>query len=75
MRLVSPFFSAPLGLLMIARYLCLVSVLRHPEAKEKKGLIDMNCRTFQDALQDVFTRGWDQDKDQETESQGNQTQD
>ena len=60
------------SLLMIARYLCLVSVLRHPEAKEKKGLIDMNCRTFQDALQDVFTRGWDQDKDHETESQRDQ---
>lgn len=54
----------------IFRYLCLVSVLRHPEAKEKKGLIDMNCRTFQEALQDVFSRGWDQDqqdKDQETQ--------
>lgn len=53
-----------------SRYLCLVSVLRHPDAKEKKGLIDMNCRTFQNALQDVFGRGWDQeqqDKDPEDE--------
>lgn len=58
--------------LMASRYLCLVSVLRHPEAKEKKGLIDMNCRTFQDALQDVFSRGWDQDKDQEVDGQGSQ---
>lgn len=47
-------------------------MLRHPEAKEKKGLIDMNCRTFQDALQDVFSRGWDQDKDQEIQDQENQ---
>lgn len=44
-------------------------MLRHPQAKEKKGLIDMNCRTFQDALQDVFSRGWDQDKEQEIQEQ------
>lgn len=56
----------------VSRYLCLVSVLRHPQAKEKKGLIDMNCRTFQDALQDVFSRGWDQDKEQEIQEQQNE---
>ena len=31
----------------------------------------MNCRTFQNALQDVFGRGWDQeqqDKDPEDEA-------
>ena len=50
-------------------------MLRHPQAKEKKGLIDMNCRTFQDALQDVFSRGWDQGKEQEiqeSQNEGNQ---
>ena len=60
--------------LTFSRYLCLVSVLRHPEAKEKKGLIDMNCRTFQEALQDVFGRGWDQDQqDKDQENEENQT--
>lgn len=43
------------------RYLCLVSVIRNPEAAEKKGLIDMNCRTFQNALNEVFSRSWEQD--------------
>jgi Ras-related GTP-binding protein C/D len=43
------------------RYLCLVSVIRNPEAKDKKGLIDMNCRTFQNALNEVFSRSWEQD--------------
>jgi Ras-related GTP-binding protein C/D len=38
-------------------------VIRNPEAKEKKGLIDMNCRTFQEALNDVFSRSWEQDQD------------
>ena len=49
--------------LTLARYLCLVSVIRNPEAKEKKGLIDMNCRTFQEALNDVFSRSWEQDQE------------
>ena len=35
-----------------------------PEAKEKRGLIDLNCRTFQDALNDVFSRSWEQDEQQ-----------
>lgn len=41
------------------RYLCLVSVIKHPEAKEKKGLIDYNGHIFQDALNEVFARGWE----------------
>ena len=32
----------------------------------------MNCRTFQDALQDVFSRGWDQDKEQEIQGHSNE---
>lgn len=44
----------------IYRYLCLVSVIRNPEAKDKRGLIDMNCRTFQDALNEVFSRSWEE---------------
>ncbi|KAH1498301.1 hypothetical protein LV164_006209 [Aspergillus fumigatus] len=50
-------------LMEMNKYLCLVSVIRNPEAKEKKGLIDMNCRTFQEALNDVFSRSWEQDQD------------
>ena len=46
----------------ICRYLCLVSVIRNPEAKDKRGLIDMNCRTFQDALNEVFSRSWEQEE-------------
>lgn len=34
----------------------------------------MNCRTFQEALQDVFGRGWDQDQqDKDQENEENQT--
>jgi Ras-related GTP-binding protein C/D len=59
----------------IYRYLCLVSVIRNPEAKEKKGLIDMNCRTFQQALNDVFSRSWEQDQEAErNQSQAEQPQ-
>jgi Ras-related GTP-binding protein C/D len=35
-------------------------VIRNPEAKDKRGLIDMNCRTFQDALNEVFSRSWEE---------------
>ncbi|EEQ27129.1 GTP-binding protein GTR2 [Microsporum canis CBS 113480] len=48
-------------LMEMNKYLCLVSVIKNPDAKEKKGLIDMNCRTFQDALNEVFSRTWDQE--------------
>ncbi|KGO74993.1 Gtr1/RagA G protein [Penicillium italicum] len=47
-------------LMEMNKYLCLVSVIRNPEAKEKRGLIDMNCRTFQDALNEVFSRSWEE---------------
>ncbi|KAL4788562.1 small monomeric GTPase [Aspergillus varians] len=59
-------------LMEMNKYLCLVSVIRNPEAREKKGLIDMNCRTFQQALNDVFSRSWEQD--QEAERSQQQTQ-
>ncbi|KKA20181.1 hypothetical protein T310_5793 [Rasamsonia emersonii CBS 393.64] len=49
-------------LMEMNKYLCLVSVIRNPEAKEKKGLIDMNCRIFQDALNEIFSRGWEQEE-------------
>jgi Ras-related GTP-binding protein C/D len=45
----------------VSRYLCLVSVIKNPDAKDKKGLIDMNCRIFQDALNEVFSRKWEQE--------------
>lgn len=48
-------------LMEINKYLCLVSVIKNPEAKEKKGLIDMNCRTFQEALNEVFSRSWEEE--------------
>lgn len=47
-------------LLTGSRYLCLVSVIRNRESKEKRGLIDLNCRTFQDGLNEVFSRRWEQ---------------
>ncbi|KAJ5490792.1 GTP-binding protein gtr2 [Penicillium diatomitis] len=55
-----------LHLMEMNKYLCLVSVIRNPEAREKKGLIDMNCRTFQEALNDVFSRSWEREEDQTT---------
>jgi Ras-related GTP-binding protein C/D len=45
-------------------------VIRNSAAKEKKGLIDMNCRTFQEALNDVFSRSWEQEQEQEPEDPG-----
>ncbi|EER26906.1 Gtr1/RagA GTP-binding family protein [Coccidioides posadasii C735 delta SOWgp] len=55
-------------LMEMNKYLCLVSVIKNPEAKEVKGLIDMNCRTFQDALNEVFERKWERELDQERET-------
>lgn len=52
------------------RYLCLVAVIKKPDAKDKKGLIDMNCRIFQDALNEVLARKWEQ----EAHSAGNEGQ-
>ncbi|OJJ45748.1 hypothetical protein ASPZODRAFT_17193 [Penicilliopsis zonata CBS 506.65] len=49
-------------LMEMNKYLCLVSVIPNPEAKEKKGLIDMNCRLFQDALNEVFARSWEEEE-------------
>ncbi|EEH09625.1 Gtr1/RagA G domain-containing protein [Histoplasma capsulatum var. duboisii H88] len=47
-------------LMEMNKYLCLVSVIRNADASEKKGLIDMNCRTFQSALNEVFAKTWEQ---------------
>jgi len=44
------------------RYLCLVTVIKNKEAKEKKGIIDYNCHIFQDALTAVFDRVWEREK-------------
>ncbi|EEH50522.2 hypothetical protein PABG_12271 [Paracoccidioides brasiliensis Pb03] len=46
-------------LMEMNKYLCLVSVIKNADAKEKRGLIDMNCRTFQTALNEVFSRNWE----------------
>ncbi|KAJ9204640.1 hypothetical protein DTO166G4_8271 [Paecilomyces variotii] len=56
-------------LMEMNKYLCLVSVIRNPEAGDKKGLIDMNCRTFQNALNEVFSRSWEQDGEGEAVQQ------
>jgi Ras-related GTP-binding protein C/D len=41
------------------RFLCLVFVIKNPAAKDKKGLIDHNCYTFQDAINAVLAREWE----------------
>lgn len=55
------------------RYLCLVTVIKNDEAKDKKGLIDYNCHIFQDALGEVFARGWEKPRDGGDESGGSST--
>jgi Ras-related GTP-binding protein C/D len=55
------------------RYLCLVTVIKNNEAKDKKGLIDYNCHIFQDALADVFARGWEKPRNGGDESGGSST--
>jgi Ras-related GTP-binding protein C/D len=45
--------------------LCLVSVIKHPDAKDKKGLLDYNAHIFQDALNEVFARGWEKQENGE----------
>lgn len=34
-------------------------MIKHPEAKDKKGLIDYNVHVFQDAITEVFARKWE----------------
>jgi Ras-related GTP-binding protein C/D len=41
------------------RYLALVSVIKRPEAKQKIGLINYIVEIVQEALNDVFARGWE----------------
>ena len=40
-----------------------MALIKNPEAKDKKGLIDYNCHVFQDALNDVFDRAWEKKGD------------
>jgi Ras-related GTP-binding protein C/D len=56
-----------------SRYLCLVTVIKNDEAKDKKGLIDYNCHIFQDALGEVFARGWEKTRNGGDESGGSST--
>jgi Ras-related GTP-binding protein C/D len=44
------------------RYLCLVTVIKNPEAKDKKGLIDYNVHCFQDSLNEVLAQAWREEK-------------
>ena len=59
---MAPLFFEIYKYLMSSRYLCLVTVIKNDEAKDKKGLIDYNCHIFQDALTKVFAREWENDK-------------
>ena len=49
-----------------------MTVIKHDKAKDKKGLIDYNCHIFQDALNEVFARGWEKPQEDGEES-GTQT--
>ena len=40
-----------------------MTVIKHDEAKDKKGLIDYNCHVFQDALSEVFAKNWQKDSE------------
>ncbi|KIX94848.1 uncharacterized protein Z520_09538 [Fonsecaea multimorphosa CBS 102226] len=44
------------------RYLCLVTVIKNDDAKNKKGLIDYNCHIFQEALNQVLAQAWNAEK-------------
>ncbi|ETI19739.1 hypothetical protein G647_08752 [Cladophialophora carrionii CBS 160.54] len=44
------------------RYLCLVTIIKNPEAKDKKGLIDYNVHCFQDSLNELLAQAWREDK-------------
>ena len=44
------------------QYLCLVTVIKNEDAKNKKGLIDYNCHIFQEALNRVLAQEWNQEK-------------
>lgn len=41
------------------KHLCLVTVIRNKEAKDKKGMIDYNVHIFQEALKAIFDRSWE----------------
>jgi Ras-related GTP-binding protein C/D len=44
------------------RYLCLVTIIKNPEAKDKKGLVDYNVHCFQDSLNELLAQAWREDK-------------
>jgi Ras-related GTP-binding protein C/D len=44
------------------RHLCLVTVIKNKDAKDKKGLIDYNVHCFQDALNQVLAQAWREEK-------------
>ena len=52
------------------RYLCLVTVIKNPEAKDKKGLIDYNVHCFQEAMNTVLAQAWRDDKAGREEGEG-----
>lgn len=45
------------------KHLCLVTVIKNKEAKDKKGMIDYNVHIFQEALKAVFDRAWEKNQD------------
>lgn len=50
------------------KHLCLVTVIKNKEAKDKKGMIDYNVHIFQEALKAVFDRAWENDKNVDGEA-------
>jgi len=45
------------------KHLCLVTVIKNKDAKDKKGMIDYNVHIFQEALKAVFDRAWEKNQD------------
>ena len=57
------------------RYLCLVAMIKNPEAKNKKGLIDYNCHVLQEALAEIFARKWEEPKKEKTPKKAKEVND
>lgn len=53
------------------KHLCLVTVIKNKEARDKKGMIDYNVHIFQEALKAVFDRAWEKKKENGGEVSGN----
>lgn len=52
----------------MTKHLCLVTVIKNKQAKDRKGMIDYNVHIFQEALKAVFERAWEKDTKKEGET-------